>query len=148
MFKNIFLRSGLRSHLVTFAAGVIFAGVAAGFFVYRVESGRIRELDTRFAEYERATAETIAGLESNLGRERALEGRARELVKNIAEYGAGVYLEKGAALTLSGGTITENTAEFVGGGIYIQTGATYTAKGGKVEKNAAGDGEGLDIFKQ
>jgi hypothetical protein len=70
------------------------------------------------------------------------------IAKNLAEYGAGIYLEEEAALTLSGGTITENTAEFVGGGIYIQTGATYTAKGGKVEKNAAGDGEGLDIFKQ
>jgi predicted outer membrane repeat protein len=69
---------------------------------------------------------------------------------NTAEYGAGVYLEnvRNCSLTLSGGTITENTAEFVGGGLYIQTGATYTAKGGKIEKNEAGDGEGLDIFKQ
>lgn len=69
-----------------------------------------------------------------------------EISNNKAEYGAGVYIGNGT-FTHKGGTVTGNTAEFVGGGVYVKSGATYTAGGGKVSINTAGDG-GDDVFKQ
>lgn len=73
---------------------------------------------------------------------------------NNAEYGAGIYVGKNAnfgnkpTITVSAGTITENSADFVGGGIYVATGATLTQTGGTVRNNSAGDGEGENIFRQ
>jgi hypothetical protein len=71
-----------------------------------------------------------------------------EIYGNKAEYGAGYYVETGK-LTVAGGKITANEAEFVGGGVYVKGGATYEAgKGVSVTGNKAGDGEGEDVFRQ
>jgi hypothetical protein len=71
-----------------------------------------------------------------------------EISGNKAEYGAGCYVENDT-LTVAGGKITANEAEFVGGGVYVKTGATYEpGKDASVTGNTAGDGEGEDVFRQ
>jgi hypothetical protein len=69
---------------------------------------------------------------------------------NNAEYGAGIYVKTNRmpGCVISGGSITENIADFVGGGVYIASRAVYQKTGGTISKNEAGDGEGLDIFTQ
>jgi hypothetical protein len=69
---------------------------------------------------------------------------------NKAEYGAGIYVKttKKPGCIISGGSITENIADFVGGGVYIASKAVFQKTGGTISKNEAGDGEGLDTFTQ
>jgi predicted outer membrane repeat protein len=71
---------------------------------------------------------------------------ASEVKNNTAEYGAGIYTR--GKLTISGGKIVDNKAEFVGGGIYIATGGVYIKNGGSFSGNEAGDGEGENEFRQ
>ena len=67
---------------------------------------------------------------------------------NKAEYGAGVYVNgDGCTFTHKGGTVTGNEAEFVGGGVYVRQGGNYNAQGGTVTGNTAGDG-GANVFRQ
>jgi hypothetical protein len=56
------------------------AGVFAGLYLNRQQSGKIGELNSRYAEQQRNADTTISGLESNLERERAINTRAREIV--------------------------------------------------------------------
>jgi hypothetical protein len=78
-----------------------------------------------------------------------------EVSGNKAEYGAGIYVlkagsgYKNAKVTITGGKINGNEAEFVGGSIYVERGAAYETFGGaSVTGNKAGDGEGEDVFRQ
>jgi len=70
------------------------------------------------------------------------------ITKNKADYGAGIFVTNRHSLTISGGSITGNEAEFVGGGLYLESGATYTASSGIITRNIAGDGVGHDVFNQ
>ncbi|MDR1901648.1 MAG: hypothetical protein LBQ88_05110 [Treponema sp.] len=73
---------------------------------------------------------------------------------NNAEYGAGLYINNGqyanrnATLTITGGRITGNIAEFVGGGVYVASKSVFNQRGGTISGNEAGDGEGENIFRQ
>ena len=96
---------------------------------------------------------------------------------NKADYGAGVYAAGTAsyqpitlntsvstqkeswvftlgnaavapAFTLSGGSITNNEAEFVGGGVYEKVKNAFNKASGTLSGNKAGDGEGEDIYQQ
>jgi hypothetical protein len=60
--------------LLAFAAG----SLAAGLFFHRQGSGRIRELDTRYAGELRSASETIGRLTEELGRERGISQELRE----------------------------------------------------------------------
>jgi predicted outer membrane repeat protein len=51
------------------------------------------------------------------------------------------------AFILSSGSVTGNTAEFVGGGIYIKETGAFSQGKGTVSGNTAGDGEGEDIYQ-
>jgi predicted outer membrane repeat protein len=69
---------------------------------------------------------------------------------NKAEFGAGIYFHVGK-FTLSSGSITGNSAEFVGGGIYVASiekkPVNFIHSGGEVSGNQAGD-DGDNIFIQ
>jgi predicted outer membrane repeat protein len=91
---------------------------------------------------------------------------------NKADYGAGVYAaeaetettitEPGGnnlvretkkppvnapAVTLAGGSISGNAAEFVGGGVYQKKAGAFAQSKGTLSGNTAGDGEGEDLYK-
>ena len=57
-----------------------------------------------------------------------------------AYYGGGVYVS-GGAFTMSGGTISGNTADNDGGGVYVEDGA-FTMSGGTISGNTASYGGG------
>ncbi len=56
---------------------------------------------------------------------------------NSANYrGGGIFLEDASTLTMEGGTITNNSASYYGGGVYLSSG-TFNLKDGRIEKNRA-----------
>lgn len=66
------------------------------------------------------------------------------LTANSAEDGAAVYVADGAFFTMTGGTVTGNTASGNGGGVYLSGDASFTMTGGKIADNtASGDGGGV-----
>lgn len=67
-----------------------------------------------------------------------------EISGNSAENGGAVYLNREpSVLTMSGGTISGNTATGSGGGVYIyRTGSVCNLSGGVIENNTAGDNGG------
>lgn len=66
------------------------------------------------------------------------------LTANSAEDGAAVYVADGAFFTMTGGTVTGNTASGNGGGVYLSGDAFFTMTGGKIADNtASGDGGGV-----
>ena len=67
-----------------------------------------------------------------------------EISGNSAENGGAVYLNREpSGLTMSGGTISGNTATGSGGGVYIyRTGSVCNLSGGVIENNTAGDNGG------
>lgn len=87
-----------------------------------------------------------------------------KIYSNNAEYGAGIYYKGedfqgvhdnkniaapyGNTFKLSKGTITENVADFVGGGIYLEKNCIFIQGKGSITGNTAGDGVGLNIYKQ
>jgi hypothetical protein len=68
--------------VLAFILGAVCGGVP-GLLVGGQQSGKIRDLDNRFAESANAATATISGLESNLDRERANAERARALVDGL-----------------------------------------------------------------
>jgi predicted outer membrane repeat protein len=69
-----------------------------------------------------------------------------DIYENKAANGAGVYVEKGASITLttSGGSIRNNEAGGNGGGVYIRdTGSQFFMDGGTVSNNTADKGGGV-----
>jgi hypothetical protein len=68
------------------------------------------------------------------------------LRNNISSYGAVSVL--GGAFTMSGGTITNNTAAVGGGGVYLSSGGAFTMLGGTITYNTAGGGGGggVEVF--
>jgi hypothetical protein len=74
--------------VIAFSAGCLVTGL----FFHRQGSGRIRELDTRYAGELRGAAETIGRLTEELGRERGINrelrehnSRAGELVEGLTD---------------------------------------------------------------
>lgn len=67
-----------------------------------------------------------------------------EISGNSAENGGAVYLNREpSVLTMSGGSISGNTATGSGGGVYIyRTGSVCNLSGGVIENNTAGDNGG------
>ena len=67
-----------------------------------------------------------------------------EISGNSAENGGAVYLNREpSVLTMSGGTISGNTATGSDGGVYIyRTGSVCNLSGGVIENNTAGDNGG------
>ena len=60
--------------------------------------------------------------------------------------GGGVAMTASTKMTVSGGTITNNTAESNGGGIYMQAKSTLTIQGGKMSGNTSVYSYGGAIF--
>ncbi len=56
--------------------------------------------------------------------------------------GGGVYLASGAALTMSGGYIYNNSAVECGGGVYLDADSSLSMTGGSIFRNTAVDGGG------
>ena len=66
------------------------------------------------------------------------------VTKNSATNGAGVYVRAGGNFSFSGGTISENAATGNGGGVYIANNAgTVAVTGGTITKNTASYGGGI-----
>ena len=59
-----------------------------------------------------------------------------EIDGNSATVGGGIYIASGTA-TMTGGTISNNTATTIGGGIYIASSGTATMTSGTISKNTA-----------
>ncbi|GHU64535.1 hypothetical protein FACS189447_01550 [Spirochaetia bacterium] len=84
--KNIFALS------LAFIFGAVSAALVTGYAGHLRESGRIGELDRRYALAERDSAHTIGSLKQNLERERTnnrfqreASERAREIVRGLTE---------------------------------------------------------------
>jgi uncharacterized repeat protein (TIGR02543 family) len=56
-------------------------------------------------------------------------------------YGGGIYIAYNGAFTMSGGIISNNSADFAGGGIYMT--GTFIMSGGIINNNSAKDGGGV-----
>lgn len=68
--------------------------------------------------------------------------------KNTAKNGGGVITQTKSAFTLSGGKITGNSCTSAGGGVYISTNTTFTMSGGSIDSNhSAGDGGGISLLR-
>ena len=67
------------------------------------------------------------------------------LTNNTAFSGGGVYVFLGGTFTMSGGTISDNTANNgYGGGVYVMSdGSTFEMSGGTISGNTADDGGGV-----
>ncbi|MDR2176577.1 MAG: InlB B-repeat-containing protein [Treponema sp.] len=66
---------------------------------------------------------------------------------NAAPEGGGVYVDNGA-FTMSGGTITGNTATSHGGGVELCNNSTFTMSGGTISGNTGGNfGGGVDVYR-
>ena len=67
---------------------------------------------------------------------------------NTAKYGGGVYINRYAdedAFTMTGGSITDNTADECGGGVYNYDG-TFNLNGGSITANRAKEGGGVFLL--
>ena len=72
-----------------------------------------------------------------------LEMSGGTIRNNQAANGAGVLVQSGGSMTMTGGDICGNTATNGGGGIYISTGCEFTMEGGTVSGNNAVSGGGI-----
>ncbi|MDR3114140.1 MAG: hypothetical protein LBU25_01305 [Treponema sp.] len=66
---------------------------------------------------------------------------------NTASWGGGVYV-RGGSFTLLGGTISGNTASNDGGGVYVSVGSAFTLLGGTISGNTASGpgGGGVHVY--
>ncbi len=63
---------------------------------------------------------------------------------NVHAYGGGVFVDKNAAFTMTGGTISRNTAKYnggYGGGVCV-SGGTFTMSDGSISNNKTADNGG------
>lgn len=63
-------------------------------------------------------------------------------------YGAGIYLNSNAELTMNGGKITENTSDdysSFGGGVYLEDNAKFVMNGGEISQNSVSNGGGVYV---
>ena len=67
--------------------------------------------------------------------------------ENLAELGAGVYLDGQSELHLDGGKIKKNEASTAGGGLYATGGNVLGAIGTEVAENVAPSGGGLWLYQ-
>ena len=65
---------------------------------------------------------------------------------NRAENGGGVYAVSGGAFVMYGGTIAGNTTAENGGGINIQNSSESSISGGSITKNSAANGYGGGVY--
>ena len=65
---------------------------------------------------------------------------------NRAENGGGVYAVSGGAFVMYGGTIAGNTTAENGGGINIQNSSKSSISGGSITKNSAANGYGGGVY--
>ena len=59
--------------------------------------------------------------------------------------GGAVYVDADGTFTMSGGTISGNTASDVGGGVYVNTDGTFTMSGGEISGNTPVSGGGVYV---
>ena len=68
------------------------------------------------------------------------------IIGGSATSGGGIYLEEGASLSMTGGSISGNEASASGAGVYVAEGASFTLGGGLISGNTAGaSGGGLCV---
>jgi hypothetical protein len=66
---------------------------------------------------------------------------------SYSSAGGGVQIDRGGNLTLAGGSITGNTANYNGGGVYVDDGScAFTMTGGSISNNTAISGRGGGVF--
>ena len=64
-------------------------------------------------------------------------------------YGGGIYVEGGCALTLDdGASVLSNTASSGGGGVYVDTGSTLIMKSGSTINKNVGNGGGGGVYNK
>ena len=61
-----------------------------------------------------------------------------------ANYGGGVYVAARGAFAMTGGTITGNNAERGGGGVYVSEDGSFEMAAGAISGNVAGNGGGVE----
>ncbi|MHC6203963.1 InlB B-repeat-containing protein [Breznakiellaceae bacterium SP9] len=67
-------------------------------------------------------------------------------VNNFYGGGGGVSISGGGSFTMSGGTISGNSALYgSGGGVYVNYGGTFTMSGGTISSNSANSGGGVFV---
>ena len=67
---------------------------------------------------------------------------------NAVGNGGGVNVKSGASFTMTGGSVTGNTAaeRGDGGGVYVNSGASFTMTGGSITGNTATEGNGGGVY--
>jgi hypothetical protein len=59
---------------------------------------------------------------------------------NTAIPGGGVFVYNSGTFTMSGGSVSNNTASSFGGGVFVDNSGTFTMSGGAVSNNTASEG--------
>ena len=99
--------------------------------VYGYSSGTVLKID----------GGTISGNTSDYGGgvyvESSLVMTSGTISENYSNYGSGVYVVSSSTFTLSGGTISGNTAAYDGGGVYMSGNSTFKMNGGTISGNSA-----------
>ena len=100
--------------------------------VYGYSSGTVLKID----------GGTISGNTSDYGGggvyvESSLVMTGGTISENYSNYGSGVYVVSSSTFTLSGGTISGNTAAYDGGGVYMSGNSTFKMNGGTISGNSA-----------
>lgn len=74
-------------------------------------------------------------------------GTGGKITMGSGGRGGGVYVE-GGTFTMSGGSITKNTASqgSIGGGVYVASGGTFTMSGGSITENSATSSDGGGVY--
>ena len=66
-----------------------------------------------------------------------------EISNNVADYGGGVRVEAAGTMEMTGGEIKGNTARDNSGGVYFGTFCSFTLSGGTISNNSAEKGGGV-----
>lgn len=88
------------------------------------------------------TATAAGGAISATGEGTTITMTGGTISKNTAKNGGGVIIQTKSAFTMTGGKITGNTATSTGGGVYVSTSTTFTMTGGAIDANHATVGGG------
>jgi len=123
----------------TFSANTVYSSGGA---LYVYMNSQVSIADSTLAD----NTATMSGgaLYSSYGSGGQIDITSSTLTNNQAETGAGVYLENDSRLTLTGTSVTGNTATGSGGGVFVESSSFTVNEASAITGNNAYSGGGID----